>query len=345
MNTKDVMPAEWESVRGVLLAWPHAATDWAYMLDEVRGCYGRIIDALSAVTDVYIVGPESPDSAVIASAARPGRIHYIDIPTNDTWIRDYGPLAVRRNGKVMPVDYRFDGWGLKFAAALDNGVTSTLAERGFFTEKPLNRLSFTLEGGSIESDGDGTILTTSRCLLSPNRNGAHSRAEIEAELHRTLGAERVLWLENGGLDGDDTDGHIDTIARLVPPGDTIVYAGAHDRNDSDYKSLAAMASELRTLRRADGNPYNLIELPQPAPIYDDNDGSRLPATYANFLIVNRTILMPVYDQPLSDMTARMALQAAMPDYDIVCIDCRALIRQHGSLHCATMQLHPDVLAH
>lgn len=339
------MPAEWEPVSGVLLAWPHAGTDWHHMLDEVRRCYGQLITELSKITRVIVIGPEAPDTGYYGADVNPERIEWIETATNDTWTRDYGPLAVEyADGSFGAVDFRFDGWGLKFAANLDNGVNRRLSEHGLFSCRLENRLSFTLEGGSVESDGKGLLLTTSECLLSPNRNGSATREDIEAYLREALGFENVLWLDRGGLEGDDTDSHIDTLARLLPPGDIIVYTGCHDPEDSNYESLRAMSEQLRTFRRVDGKPFNLVELPQPSAIYDPDDGIRLPATYANFLIVNDTVLMPVYGQPLNDTTAMLTLQAVLPDYKIVPIDCTALIRQHGSLHCATMQLHPGILA-
>ena len=204
-------------------------------------------------------------------------------------------------------------------------------------------LNFVLEGGSIESDGNGTLLTTEDCLLSPNRNGASSIEEIESELRQRLGVSHFLWLHHGALEGDDTDGHVDTLARLVPPGDTIMYVGCQDRDDSHFECLNMMLDDLKQLRTADGRPFHLIELPLPNPVFDPEDGHRLPATYANFLIINGAVLLPVYGQPMKDMLAQKIVAAAMPDYDVIPIDCRALIRQHGSLHCATMQLPKGLL--
>lgn len=335
------LTAEWEHAQAVLLAWPHEGTDWNYMLDEVRACYADIIAAAAGLAKVIIIGPEKPDDKYLPQGAARNNVIYINIPTNDTWTRDYGAITtVSADGTLVFNDFKFNGWGLKFAADRDNLATSALYRTGLLAGTLANRLGFVLEGGSIESDGCGTILTTADCLLSPNRNGDKSREQIEEVLKETLGANRVLWLTEGALEGDDTDGHIDTLARLAPPGDVIFYTGCSDPADSHYPALSAMRAELENLRTAEGRPYNLIELPLPDAVYDPDDGTRLPATYANFLILNGAVLLPVYRQPLKDMTAQLAIKAAMPEYEVIPIDCRALIRQHGSLHCATMQL-PD----
>ncbi|MCM1066948.1 MAG: agmatine deiminase family protein [Muribaculaceae bacterium] len=338
------MPAEWEAADAVLLAWPHAGTDWAYMLDEVHCCYAGIIEAAAARAKVLIIGPDEPDEKYLPKGPARDNVIYIPVPTNDTWTRDYGPIVtIGTNGERIVNDFKFNGWGLKFAADRDNLVTSVLSECGLFTGPRANKLGFVLEGGSIESDGQGTLLTTEHCLTSPNRNGDMSRDNIEEYLRRHLGIKRVLWLTEGALEGDDTDGHIDTLARLAPPGDVIFFTACHDDDDPHRQCLEAMRMQLTDLRTADGKPYHLIELPLPDAIYDPDDGHRLPATYANFLILNGAVLLPVYNQPMKDLMAKMAIAAAMPDYEIIPIDCRALIRQHGSLHCATMQLPQGTL--
>ncbi|MDE6391331.1 MAG: agmatine deiminase family protein [Duncaniella sp.] len=332
------LPAEWEPQSLVLMAWPHAGTDWAPMLDETLDCFASIIRAVSARTPVLVVGPA--DLCRDSMAARgfdPERVFFADIPTNDTWARDFGPVTVDHGGIPECLDFCFNGWGMKFAACEDNLVTSRIASLGILPGLRVNRLGFVLEGGSIESDGRGTILTTSECLLSPNRNGQMSRAEIEEYLLGEFGAERMLWLDHGALAGDDTDSHIDTLARLAPH-DTIVYVGAGPETNPNHGALAAMLEDLKALRTADGMPYNLVELPSPDPVRDPDDGSLLPATYANFLISNGAVFLPVYGQPMNDRLAEMTLQAVFPDCEIVPMDCRALIRQHGSLHCVTMQI-------
>lgn len=337
------MPAEWEYASAIMIAWPHSDTDWAYMLDQAQECYRNMADVFSRYAHVIVVAPDS-DYLCRSLAALPchDRIHYAEIATNDTWIRDYGPLTVTDDsGNHHALDFGFNGWGLKFAANLDNQVTSRMYQTGLLTEVPENLISFILEGGSIESDGCGTILTTSRCLLSPNRNGSLNKKEIDGYLRRWLGANNVLWLDNGGVEGDDTDGHIDTIARMAPER-TIVYTGCSDTADSHYATFKAMKEQLATFSAADGKPYRLVELPMPPAVYDSVNGRRLAATYANFLALPDVLFMPTYDAPDTDHLAADILGRVFAR-EVVGVDARALIRQNGSLHCATMQIPLDLL--
>ncbi len=337
------MPAEWEPQSAVLVAWPHSKTDWVYMLDKVCDCYEKIVLALQQNGLVTVVfGPELDDAR--RRLERLGQsVVFAEIPTNDTWVRDYGPITtVDIDGRYMLNDFVFNGWGMKFAANLDNMANRHLSAKALFGYamhgdcRLVNNLDFVLEGGSVESDGHGTLMTSESCLLAPNRNDSLTKAEIEAQLCRRLGADRVLWVSHGGLAGDDTDGHIDTLARLAPHG-TIIYTGCTNPDDEHYDSLQLMARQLAGFRTADNRPYNLIELPLPDPIYDDN-GNRLPATYANYLVTPAKVLMPTYGQARKDMLAAQMLRIVYCDREVIGVDCRALIQQHGSLHCATMQL-------
>lgn len=331
------LPAEWEPQQAVLLAWPHQDTDWAYMLPEVTDCYVRLAHAVARFAKLIIVAPQTDAIRERLSAIPEERIAFLDIVTNDTWTRDYGAITTLSTADGSPVynDFCFNGWGLKFAANHDNLVTRKMVFSGLLAGRYRNELGFVLEGGSIESDGAGTILTTRECLLSPNRNGDLTRREIGRKLKSVFGAQRVLWLDHGALAGDDTDSHIDTLARLAPD-NTIIYVGCDDPADEHFAELRAMRSDLRAMRSASGEPFNLVELPLPDAIYDD-EGNRLPATYANFLIVNNGVLVPVYNQPKKDRLACQIIRVAFPGHEIVPVDCRALIQQHGSLHCATMQ--------
>lgn len=330
------LPAEWEVQDAVLIAWPHELTDWSYMLDEVRACFSDIAHAIVRYSKLIVVTPSIDEVRKYLDDIAPDRIIYAAISTNDTWARDFGAITtVDADGHYIYNDFKFNGWGLKFAANLDNMISRRLYDKGIFSAVYRNRLGFVLEGGSIESDGRGTILTTSQCLMSPNRNGDLSRGEIESYIKDAFGASRVLWLEHGALIGDDTDSHIDTLARLLPY-DTIAYVSCDDPDDPHYDDLKKMEAEIAALRTADERPYNMIALPLPDPVYD-SDGMRLPATYANFLILNNAVLLPVYGQPRKDLLAQQMLKIVFHDYDIVPIDCRALIQQHGSLHCVTMQ--------
>lgn len=335
------IPAEWARQSGIQLTWPHAGTDWHYMLEEVQQCFARIAREISRREQLLIVTPE-PDKVKrqLADGTYMPNVHFLACETNDTWARDHGAISLNDTEGVSLLDFTFNGWGLKFPADKDNLITRQAVEAGVLQGKYVNRLGFVLEGGSIESDGAGTLLTTTRCLLSPNRNGQMNRAEIEAYLRSAFSLQRVLWLEHGSLAGDDTDGHIDTLARFCAP-DTIAYVQCSDAGDEHYRELRLMEEELRSFRTSEGNPYVLVPLPMPDAIVEG--GERLPATYANFLIMNGAVLYPTYAQPANDAKAGEILRGIFPDREIVPIDCRPLIRQHGSLHCVTMQYPAGVL--
>lgn len=326
------MPAEWEKQRAVQLTWPHKDTDWASLLDEITTVYEEMAREISKREELIVVGPEDMVQPVV-------NCQYVKCPSNDTWARDHGFITVvweKEEQEKILLDFCFNGWGEKFTANLDNAINRQLHERGIVEGQYEPHLDFVLEGGSIESDGQGTIFTTSCCLLAPHRNQPLTQQQIEDRLKTYLGADRVVWLHHGSLIGDDTDGHIDTLVRICP-NDTILYVGCDDEQDEQYAELHLMEKELQELRTTDGRPYRLLKLPMPCPIYDGND--RLPATYANYLVVNGAVLYPTYAQPDLDRQARDIIQQAYPDLEMVGIDCRPVIRQHGSLHCCTMQYY------
>ncbi len=331
------MPAEWHRLQMVQLTWPHEKTDWNYMLAEVEECYIELAKAISSRTQLLIVAPDTKKVCTMLekNGAAMSNITLFECDTNDTWARDHAFITILGDNVPHYADFCFNGWGRKFEATLDNAINGKLYDAGIIKGEYEDCTSFVLEGGSIESDGKGTILTTSQCLLAPHRNQPMNKEEIENCLKKMLHAVRVLWLNHGNLIGDDTDGHVDTVARLAP-NDTIVYMQCTDESDAQFADLHAMEEEIAALRTADGKPYRLVPLPSPAPIFDE-DGERLPATYANFLILNNSVLYPTYAQEKNDKEAAVALGKAFPEYEIVGIDCRALIRQHGSLHCVTMQ--------
>lgn len=335
-NPSTYMPAEWQHECAVLIAWPHKDTDWLPILPQVTRCYTNIIENFTTEKIPVII--VAPDKAEVIRSIGDNYDHMLvrifGCPTNDTWTRDYGPITIVQRNSIAIIDFKFNAWGLKFAADKDNLVTSRLCNAGIITAKRINRLGFVLEGGSIESDGNGTLLTTAQCLTSPNRNGDLTRQEIEQRLKLWLGAERILWLEHGALQGDDTDSHIDTLARLAP-NDTIIYSTASPTDDH-YHELKLMKDEILSFRTAHGSPYNLAELPIPDPIFD-TDGNRLPATYCNYLATPHAIFMPTYSQPVNDKTAAEILKTVF-GVKVVGIECTPLIMQHGSLHCATMQI-------
>ncbi len=305
------MPAEWEHQSAVQLTMPHEHTDWAPILPEIMEVYEEMKREISKREPLIIVD---------------------DIPHNDTWARDHGFITVEEDGELRLLDFRFNGWGEKFPADLDNEINRHLYERGLVKGIYEPHLDFVLEGGSIESDGKGTVFTTTCCLMAPHRNQPLTQEEIEQRLKEYLGAERIVWLNHGSLIGDDTDGHIDTLVRIAP-NDTLLYTGG----DKEHPDLAEMEKELSCLRSCHDRPYRLQRLPLPRPIYDE--GERLPATYANYLVINGAVLVPTYGQPDLDAEAMRTIGEAFPDREIVGIDCRAVIKQHGSLHCCTMQYY------
>lgn len=269
------MPAEWEQQSAVQLTMPHEHTDWAPILPEILDVYEEMRREISKREALIIVD---------------------DIPHNDTWARDHGFITVIEGAKIILLDFKFNGWGEKFPSELDNEINRHLYERGLVSGLYEPHLDFVLEGGSIESDGKGTIFTTQCCLMAPHRNQPLTKTEIEERLKEWLGAKRIVWLQHGSLIGDDTDGHIDTLVRIAP-NDTILYTGG----DEEHPDLVEMERELQELQTLEGKPYRLLKLPLPEPIYDGED--RLPATYANYLVINGAVLVPTYGQPDLDAEA------------------------------------------
>ena len=337
------LSAEWEPQELIQLTWPHSNTDWAPMLDEINATYIQMAREIAKREPLLIVVPHENDLPKEIRGLK--NVRYFFCPTNDTWARDHAFITLlpiqpgkqeTEKGKPLLLDFQFNGWGRKFAHDKDNCINSKLWHMTDWKETTLyeNHNDFVLEGGSIECDGKGSVFTTTPCLLAPNRNQPLTKAEIEEQLKSRLRVERIVWLDYGQLVGDDTDGHIDTIVRLAP-NDTILYVGCDEPDDEQYADFQALEAQLRTLRTTDGRPYRLLRLPMPAPIYDDGD--RLPATYANFLVLNGAVLVPTYAQPATDEEAMRMIGSAFPERDIVAIDSRSIIRQHGSVHCCTMQ--------
>ena len=340
-DLKTTFPAEWVSQSGIQLTWPHAETDWAYMLTEVRSCFTAIAREIAKRELLLIVTPEPEEvRKQISATVNMENVRFMECETNDTWARDHGAITLLDADGLSLLDFTFNGWGLKFASDKDNLITRQAVEAGFLNGRYVNRLGFVLEGGSIESDGQGTLLTTSECLLSPQRNGRLNQVEIEEYLKSTFYLQKILWLDHGYLAGDDTDSHIDTLARFCST-NTIAYVKCDDKEDEHYEALRAMEEQLKTFRTLAGEPYRLLALPMVDKIEENCE--RLPATYANFLIMNDAVLYPTYNQPANDRKAGEVLQQAFPKHEIVGIDCRALIKQHGSLHCVTMQYPQGVI--
>ncbi len=324
--------AEWEAQRAVLLSFPHKDSDWSDDLNSALSVFVRLAQAIAYKEFVYIVCDDK--EAIRELFCSTDNMIFIEVPTNDTWCRDYGPLSIYDEGSLRLLDFIFDGWGGKFEAFLDNGVNSALADLGILGKTPLQKIDMVLEGGSLESDGKGTILTTTACLCNANRNGGLTKEEVETRLRQHLGANRFLWLDHGYLAGDDTDSHVDTLARFVNE-DTITYVKCDDKDDEHYDALLAMESQLKEFVTIDNKPYNLIALPFTKAIY--KDGVRLAATYANFLITNHALIYPTYDDP-NDKKAGEIFASIFPDREIIPINALRLIEQGGSLHCSSMQI-------
>jgi agmatine/peptidylarginine deiminase len=339
------LPAEWEPQSAILLAWPHAGTDWAERLGDVEETFIALIAAITRFEPVLLcVADDDVEAYARArlSSARidMARVRFLPVAYDDTWLRDSGPITLRdaSSGRFRLLDFRFTGWGGKFGAEQDDLLVERLHEAGTFLMSDRQSIDFALEGGAIDADGAGTLLTTWQCLHE--RHPGLDRDTLSRRLAGWLHQDRVLWLDHGYLEGDDTDAHVDTLARFAAP-DAIVFQACDDPADSHYAELQAMGAEIAALRTREGQPYRLFPLPWAQPIVDG--GRRLAASYANFLIVDGAVLMPAYGDPADDAAADV-LARAFPGREIVQVPCRALIWQNGSLHCLTMQLPEGIIA-
>ena len=334
------LPAEWSEQSAIQLTWPHSDTDWAPNLNAIEHVYLNLAKHISARQCLVVSFHNEELKLAALSKMRDFGVNEQNLrtfiaPNNDTWARDHGPITLlNEQGENQLLDFRFNAWGAKYEANHDDKITFELIQQPFVSLNGYQNVDMVLEGGSIESDGEGTILTTETCLLNPNRNPQMNKEQIEASLKTLFNAKQVLWLTNGHLAGDDTDAHIDTLARLAPQG--IVYVACDDKSDSHYDALAKMQQELSQLKNADGEAYTLFPLPWPNTITNE-DGDPLPATYANYLIINDAVLVPVYNDA-NDSVALEVIAKAHPNREIIAVDCRAVIQQFGSLHCLTMQL-------
>ncbi len=332
-------PPEWAAQSAVLIAWPFEKGDFSRWLADVEKTYEDIALAVSSRQKLIIACRDQDhrlriEDRLSLRQANMGHIVLVEIPYNDVWVRDTAPLTVETGDGAKLLDFRFNGWGNKYEHGDDARLARNLYNTGILGKPPMEAVDFVLEGGSLETDGEGSLLTTTRCLLNPNRNPDYSQAQIEEKLKSAFGLKRILWLHHGYAEGDDTDAHVDTLARFCAP-DVIAHTACADQEDPLYGDLKAMEDELKTLRTATGKPYRLVSLPIPQPIHNE-DGERLPATYANFLIINGAVLVPVYGDP-ADEIALARLADCFPGREIVGIPSIALIRQFGSIHCMTMQ--------
>jgi len=336
-------PAEWEKQSAVLIAWPHKTGDFRNRLESVEKTFCFIADTISYYQRLIIVCRDYSHQLHIQGLLNNIRnIDFIQAKTNDIWVRDTVFLSIENQGQLQLLNFRFNGWGEKYPYQDDNAINQVLLNYKPFKGAVYSDVDFILEGGSVESDGVDTILTTRQCLLNPNRNKGLSQQHIERRLHEYFGVNRVLWLDQENLSGDDTDAHIDTLARFCSA-DTIAYTSCEDANDKHYSGLKNMEAQLQAFRSQSNRPYQLIPLPMPQPIYDEA-GQRLPANYANFLIINTAVLVPVYDDALDDI-ALQRLAGCFPRHRIIATPCRPLVHQYGSLHCMTMQFPEGVFGY
>lgn len=323
--------AEWEEQEFIQLVFPHKDTDWADYLDDAIKTFVNIAKAISKYQKCLIVAKDLTYVKSLFDSKR--NLTFVKIDSNDTWSRDFGGITVEQDENRFILDFKFNAWGKKFEYDKDNQITKKLKHKGLLKQYFHHSLDFVLEGGAIESNGEGVLLTTSACLLEKNRNPKLSQKQIEKRLMGYFGLEKVLWLDHGYLAGDDTDSHIDTLARFVNK-DTIVYQSCDDKEDEHYEELSKMEAQLKKFRQPNGKAFNLVSLPWIEAKY--NDDERLPATYANFLVINKAVLVPTYNDK-NDSKALAIFKKVFPQRDIVAIDCSTLIKQHGSLHCVTMQ--------
>ncbi len=330
------MPAEWAAHAATWFAWPHKEASWPGRLERVPPVFARMAALLAPGERVEInvndAAMEAAARAALAAAdAAPERIRFHRFPSDDAWIRDHGPIFINHPGGAQAIlDWEYNAWGGKYPPFdLDNQIPALIAE---LLGLPRFQPGMVLEGGSVDVDGEGTLLTTEACLLNPNRNPALSRAEIEARLRDYLGAERILWLGDG-IAGDDTDGHVDDCARYAAPG-VVAAAVEPDASDANHAALAANFERLRGFHDARGRRLELFPLPMPPPL--EYEGQRVPASYANFYIANRVVLMPAF-QCARDEAAARVLESLFPGREIAPVDARDLVWGLGACHCLTQQ--------
>ena len=312
--------AEWEKQELIFLSLPHENTDWKPYLDEILDVYESLVAAVVPFQKVVLI---CTDERIFAERfAKFDNVEFVKIETDDTWIRDYGMIDVQDDDKIVSYDFKFNAWGGKFESSKDNAVNLELAKR---FKSDLRSIDLVLEGGSIDFNGHGTLLTTEKCLLNDNRNSHLNKDQIEARLKELFGLDRVIWLKNGFIKGDDTDSHVDTLARFIDP-DTIAYACCDDPNDEHFKELAAMKKEL------ENTGFKLVPLLLPkAKFYG---GKRLGCTYANFIFINGAVIVPTYNDD-NDKIALERLARELPSHKIIGVDSLVFVRQNGSLHCSS----------
>jgi agmatine deiminase len=327
------LPAEWEKQDAIQFTFPHADSDWKLILEDAIQVFVDVITAILPFEKVIVVTKDITNTKSYFKDYSSPNLFFFDMDSNDTWARDHGGITVSNGMDIKILDFTFNGWGLKFDAEKDNLITEKLHLSNAF-KVPMEKINFVLEGGAIETDGLGTLITTRHCMQSPYRNPSFSEEQINNLLFKSFGTSNIYWLNHGYLAGDDTDSHIDTLVRFCNP-TTLAYVKCDDQEDEHYESLLKMEAELKNLVDINGNPFHLVPLPWPDACFAD-DGHRLPATYANFLIINDAVILPIYNVK-QDQEAVNVLTSIFPGRKIIPVLCRTLIEQHGSLHCITMQ--------
>ena len=327
------LPAEWEKQDAVQFTFPHADSDWKLILEDAIQVFIDVIIAILPFEKVIVVTRDITKTKSYFKDYSSSNLFFYEIDSNDTWARDHGGITVSNGMDIKILDFIFNGWGLKFDAKKDNLITEKLHLYNAF-KVPMEKIDFVLEGGAIETNGLGTLITTRHCMQSLNRNPSFSEEQINNLLFQNFGTSNIYWLNHGYLAGDDTDSHIDTLVRFCNP-TTLAYVKCDDQQDEHYESLLKMEAELMKLVDMNGNAFHLVPLPWPDACFA-GDGHRLPATYANFLIINEAVILPIYNVK-QDQEAVNVLNSIFPDRKIIPVLCRTLIEQHGSLHCITMQ--------
>lgn len=326
------LPAEFEKQSFIQIMFPHQNSDWKDYLEDAEQNFIEIINTICLYQDCLVV---CHDIDYVKSKCSPSKhLHLIQVPTNDTWARDCSVISVYDNDKALLLDFYFTAWGGKFDADLDNEMSQKLSH---VYDAPMQKMDFILEGGAIESNAKGTLLITTQCVFNSNRNTL-SKEESITRLKDYFGVTNILSLDHGYLRGDDTDSHIDTLARFADE-KTILYLKCDDKDDEHYNELKKMEIQLQGFKDQNGDPFILVPLPFTRPIYDEDE--RLPSTYANFLILDEAVLLPVYNDT-NDEKALKVLKKVFSNRKIIPINCSTLIRQHGSLHCVTMQFPQKV---
>jgi agmatine/peptidylarginine deiminase len=326
-NLKNIRAfGEWENQELLMLSIPHSNSDWAEYLDEILDSYEELVRAVSKYQKVLLIAPNQSD---FDRFKKFDNCEFLQIDTDDTWIRDYGAIDVEKDSEIISYDFKFNAWGGKFSSSKDDVVNKKLFEH-FGTK--LTEINLILEGGSIDFNGDGVMLTTTECLLNDNRNRL-SKDELEARLKDLFGLRKIVWLNHGFIKGDDTDSHVDTLARFIAP-NKVAYAACLDENDEHYKELNLMKKELENAG------FELVALPLPKPVF--YNGKRLGATYCNFIFINGAVIVPTYGDKEADDYALNTLKDAIPNREIIGVDSRVFIRQNGSLHCSSQNRYKRI---